>query len=464
MSTLCSRASSAPQMWMRGSSPPRRRTTVALDQRGEQAGIVARRDVRTGARARAEARRTTRRAPRRPRRRRARIAPRPSSRDGRERGDDARRPDRRAAPAPRRAERSRAARAPPRRAPRARAAAAQSSRDRRRAASVGAAASPRLGATALRQRTSQRVRGARRAPGCRRGPRSTARSSAARGAARLAAGMPKAASGCFSERQQRLRRRRRRAPSPRPAAPARRAACCASGRPAESSTSIPQRCSSTATRRASARSGVTSAAVRPGVSIALAQENCDRERLLALVRGLDDRRHAGKRRGLLARPQSGGRSLQRSVVLGRAHRLGDETARARRAPPARSPSGSTSLARHAELLRGAASGRIADGRRRPARARSARSPSQPSASRLWSRPGSTTAPFGRRAIAASSAAVAGTEPVEPAAITGAGEPCCGKPLRLGADQQVAPRARIDAARARRGAPARTPWRSSGTPA
>ena len=67
------------------------------------------------------------------------------------------------------------------------------------------------------------------------------------------------------------------------------------------------------------------------------------------------------------------------------------------------------------------------------------------ASRLWSRPGSTTAPFGRRAMAASSAAVAGTEPVEPAAMTGPGAPRSASRARLGADQQVAPRPRIEQA-------------------
>ncbi len=43
-----------------------------------------------------------------------------------------------------------------------------------------------------------------------------------------------------------------------------------------------------------------------------------------------------------------------------------------------------------------------------------------SSSRARSRPGSTTAPFGSRAMAASRAAVAGIEPVEPAATMGAG--------------------------------------------
>ena len=41
---------------------------------------------------------------------------------------------------------------------------------------------------------------------------------------------------------------------------------------------------------------------------------------------------------------------------------------------------------------------------------------------MRSRPGSTTAPFGSEAMVLSSRAVAGTVPVDPAAITGWGEP------------------------------------------
>ena len=56
---------------------------------------------------------------------------------------------------------------------------------------------------------------------------------------------------------------------------------------------MPQRASSAATRRASAASGVISAAVRPGVSSALAHRDGERQRLLALVVG-DDQRDAGE--------------------------------------------------------------------------------------------------------------------------------------------------------------------------
>ena len=139
-----------------------------------------------------------------------------------------------------------------------------------------------------------------------------------------------------------------------------------SGRPAESSTSIPQRFSSTATRRASPRSGVTSAATRPGVSASPPQEHGDRKRLLALVRRLDQADFS-ERLAL--------RQLERSRALApalrgarRAHRFGYE------AIPGRER-----LARFAQAdaprrvsrpsARAAVSGRIADGRRRPARAR-----------------------------------------------------------------------------------------------
>ena len=99
------------------------------------------------------------------------------------------------------------------------------------------------------------------------------------------------------------------------------------------------------------------------------------------------------------------------------------------------------FAQDAELADRAASGRTADGRRRSA-ARSSASPiaSQVSASRSWSRPGSTTAPSAWRAIALSRAAVAGIEPVEPAATTGPAEP-----RRRGADQRVAAHRRVDQA-------------------
>ena len=47
-STRCSRASSVPEIWMRGSSPPRRRTSAALQDRGEVVRIVAGAERRSG--------------------------------------------------------------------------------------------------------------------------------------------------------------------------------------------------------------------------------------------------------------------------------------------------------------------------------------------------------------------------------------------------------------------------------
>ncbi len=75
-----------------------------------------------------------------------------------------------------------------------------------------------------------------------------------------------------------------------------------------------------------------------------------------------------------------------------------------------------------------------------------RSSSTTASSRSVSSPGSTTAPCGSLAIVASSAAVAGIEPVEPAAITG--PPVSGEPRLLGLDQLVAPLRRLDLASAR----------------
>ena len=67
-----------------------------------------------------------------------------------------------------------------------------------------------------------------------------------------------------------------------------------------------------------------------------------------------------------------------------------------------------------------------------------------SSSSSVSRPGSTTAPRGRPAMVARSRAVAGIEPVEPAAITGA-LGCRGEAARLRRDQAVAPLRRLDGA-------------------
>ena len=141
-----------------------------------------------------------------------------------------------------------------------------------------------------------------------------------------------------------------------------------SGRPAELSTSIPQRSSSTATRRARPRSGVTSAATLPGVSTRLAQEHGNGERLLALVRRLDECRCRRPPRAF-RRPRRCERSLQRSACSPAAslrirNDRGDAVAFGAAAKRY------DRVARHAHPSRAAASSRTADDRRRPARARS----------------------------------------------------------------------------------------------
>ena len=127
----------------------------------------------------------------------------------------------------------------------------------------------------------------------------------------------------LQQRQQRLRRARRRAPSRRRGARACRRACVPSGRPAESSTSIPQRLSSTATRRASPRSGVTSAATCPAFSAA-----CRRRTATASA---SSRSFAASTMRDAARAPRAFSRVDRARPLapalgraGRAHRFGDE--------------------------------------------------------------------------------------------------------------------------------------------
>ena len=78
---------------------------------------------------------------------------------------------------------------------------------------------------------------------------------------------------------------------------------------------------------------------------------------------------------------------------------------------------------------------------------------QEASSRSVSSPGRTTAPFGSCAIAVSNFAVAGIEPVEPAAITGwfgTGETFC-----LGIDEKVAPPRQLRSCPFRREVPAKS---------
>ncbi len=84
-------------------------------------------------------------------------------------------------------------------------------------------------------------------------------------------------------------------------------------------------------------------------------------------------------------------------------------------------------------------------------------------SRSVSSPGSTTAPCGSRAMVAISSAVAGIEPVEPAAITGA-VGLARKPRRFGLDQRVAALGRLDATALCQNLRPRRRARSAGIPA
>ena len=208
------------------------------------------------------------------------------------------------------------------------------------------------------------------------------------------------------------------------------AAVSASGSPPESSAVMFQRLSSTATRRARARSGVTSSAVRvSSVNAsrnATAMTSASSSALAASITVnpaiacsmawresfVGEPPAPGGGRG--RRPQCFARENFAAVRRGRNERRNivprDPDAREKRV--------------HREL-------RMAGGARRRRRAR-------PSSSRSVSRPGSTTAPRGSVAIVASSFAVAGIEPVEPAAITGGLVAASRAPPRRSDDRGVLP--------------------------
>ena len=215
---------------------------------------------------------------------------------------------------------------------------------------------------------------------------------------------------------------RRRRPTPRPRREGGRTRPPAAGRaraPAESSTSSFQRASSAATRRAIVRSGVTTAIVAAPSSsasrMAIAMptaSSCSLRATRSVDPGECDRDRSGRR----LRGPEGGPSLGR---LGRAQRLREELRPHRRRGVPRARAGPRPRAR-CRARRPAASGANC-GCPKAAAGTAPASPiaAQPASSSCWSRPGSTTAPFGSRAIALSSSAVAGIEPVEPAAMIGA---------------------------------------------
>ena len=314
-----------------------------------------------------------------------------------------------------------------------------------------------------RRGTSQAPAQGRAVPVRGRGPRRTARSSAA--TARACA-----PSGGAEPHQRMLEQARAASPAARPPSAASAASrantpagVSASASPPESSTGTFQR--SSAAEHA-ARQRAVGRHQRRGLARRLhrlAQRDRDGERLLLGVGGLDHRERC--ERGVDARREIG---------------AGELAARGRSRPPAAAPptrsargharpgrpSASHCVARDADPVAAAPAWRIADGptaggstrgrRHRGGR----RSAPTMSASRSVSRPGSTTAPCGSLAMVAISSAVAGIEPVEPAAITGPSV-CAASRCRFGLDQRVAARGRLDRGRARRGWPAKPRGRSSG---
>ena len=174
-----------------------------------------------------------------------------------------------------------------------------------------------------------------------------------------------------------------------------------SGVPAESSTSMPQRWSSTATRRARWRSGVTRAAVRPGISSA------------PRIRSASASASAGRsgcsstRSSRIAAGAGGASFCQAPTVA-----LGRMTSDRKRARPGSLPAtpGAAQIPTAARSVARASSSCF-----RPYCGWPASMHCQLASSRSWSRPGRTTVPRGRRAITWRSARVAGMLPVEPAA-------------------------------------------------
>ena len=185
-----------------------------------------------------------------------------------------------------------------------------------------------------------------------------------------------------------------------------------SGMPAESSMSRPQRPSSAATRRAMVRSGVTRAAVVPDVSTASrsakAMASASSCSLWATI----------SETPAMASPVSAKAvSAQRSVVS--AGRRASAMSRRRRArAPDGAASGTTSSRRIPILPISCLRPNCGWPKALGGAPSSAPIAAQASASRSWSRPGSTTAPSAWCAMALSRSAVAGIEPVDPAATTG----------------------------------------------
>ena len=195
----------------------------------------------------------------------------------------------------------------------------------------------------------------------------------------------------------------------------------ASASPPESSAVMFQRCSAASTRRPSARSGVTSAAVLPSCTASRSATAMASASSSGLAASITSSCRARRRRALRSpgrRPFAAtDRSRQRGAALPR------PAARARAVLPAVTTASRPMPMRASKRLHGEL--RMAGRRRRSPVCGGLGAGSSPAisrqdlSSRSVSSPGSTTAPCGSRAMVAMSSAVDGIEPVEPAAITGA---------------------------------------------
>ena len=190
----------------------------------------------------------------------------------------------------------------------------------------------------------------------------------------------------------------------------------ASASPPESSAAIFQRASAASTRRPSARSGVTSAAVLPSATASRSATAI----ASASSSGVGRFDHASASRARLRhaprKPASAACCRHSSVAA--AGRSTSDISRSRPRGPAPSAvdgvagdADSRQQRLHREL-------RMSGRRQRSFFSSSPAISRHDASSRSVSRPGSTTAPCGRRAMVAISSAVDGIEPVEPATITG----------------------------------------------
>ena len=199
-------------------------------------------------------------------------------------------------------------------------------RDRRRSSRVRGSDGCRSERSPLRSLASspRKVAAHGRARGCLargRGPRRTARSRAATARACRPSGAPRRSQRMLEQGEQRNRREGRRAPPRREPREHAGRACRRGASPPESSTATFQRPSAAATRRASARSGVTSAAVLSGVSTASRSATAMASASSsALAASITDRRSSAAR-DTGAERRSLSRARQRSVGGRRAQRL-----------------------------------------------------------------------------------------------------------------------------------------------